>query len=350
MSVLPLAYPRPYEIIPLTGDRYVLGFDGADIYISNGKLLEKTSDFGKTFTTVYTFASGVRMLELTPDNGILVITADSKIWKSVDSGATFVNVFSPTGMPLNNLGFNVYDKFVLVPSYSAGNCVYFSNDYGNAGSWKTLITVTHPDSDHCHSAVFDPYENIIWCAWGDGVSSDIILLTDDFGKSWHTLPPGTYLRATNIMCLPDSVFFGTDEHYFVGAYKHERPISGSMQADIFPKLYWTARKNQIDTISAVTWATRPHVEYAGKDSIAYWGYRLQNNNGILPAAIYATQGDRVYPVWAQDKIADGVNANGIYGVWGSKDTLVADLRSIYKDGDGTDQEKHILKVTLPTVT
>ena len=92
------------------------------------------------------------------------------------------------------------------------------------------------------------------------------------------------------------------------------------------------------------------ITYGGPDdAIAFRGYHQASTGaGILPAAIYASDGGRPYPVCCQDKLADRTDGNGIEGVWGptASGHLIADLRSIYPDSEGINRVCHILQNRL----
>ena len=341
------AIPLDYEIIPLTGYRRVVAVDPKTntVYISNGSTLEKTVDWGTTFETVHNFGSRVDYVEPLADGALLVITLNKKVWRYIGGAAT--EVLQATGTPLN--GVCAYGNFVMFGEYAVGykGRIQFSSDYGV--TWRTILTMdpSDPTVDHVHDVRFDPYENLIWSVWGDGRPADTVFFTDDFGATWQTLADKHYIRATSIIPLPDCVLFGTDQYYTVGTYRHDRPHSGTSQSDVRPYLDWRARKDTFEA-NAVTWATRAAITYGGPDdAIAFWGYHQASSGaGILPAAIYASDGGRPYPVWCQDKLADGTDGNGIEGVWGptASGHLIADLRSIYPDSEGINRVCHILKI------
>ncbi len=342
MSVIPKKFPVTSEIIPLSGYRKLLAVDKATdtLYIGNGYDLEKTADWDATTETVHTFTSRVDHVEVLDDGALLVGLLGGRVYRYIDGTAT--EVLAMKSLPLH--GFNVVGNIITVGEYAyPPTKIWLSTDYG--ATWDPILEVTDPYVDHCHDVVFDPYENIIWSCWGDDRPYDTILYSDDFGASWQQIAEKYYLRATNIMPLPNCVLFGTDQYNVLGTYRHDRPANGTVQSDVRPYLDWLGRK---DTFTDTTiWAMKPAMTYGPQgDALALWGYRLPANNGVVPAQVYASDGVLTRPIWSQNKISDGPEANGIYRVFGPTDSgyIVADLRSVYPDSEGVDCTQHIVKI------
>jgi hypothetical protein len=203
-----------------------------------------------------------------------------------------------------------------------------SNNYGSAGSWREILQVKDDNVTHCHNVMFDPYEHIIWTVWGDNRPGDTILFSNDFGQTWQQPDGENYYRCTNIMPFPHTVWFGTDEKYFWGAYEYKRPKQGTFQSKFIPELAWAGKKDSEDD-APLTWATKPVVIF-GKNALGFFGY-IQGGNAMVPAQIYATDGNQVISVWCQDKIPDGSGEMGIVKIEGPDENgrIVADLRSVY---------------------
>lgn len=344
MSILPDRLPANYEIITLAAGKSLVTVDKKteELYVRNGVNLEKTADWGKTFSTVYTFSAAIVRADVLEDNSILVITYDGNVWKSADAGATFTNVLTMAGTLHETFGLDSYDKFVLIGDYKGEPKVYLSNDYGE--SFNVILEIT--DASHPHDVKYDPYEGLIWTTWGDHRPNDKVIFSDDLGKTWEQIPDNLYLRSTSIIPLPDCVLFGTDESGTIGTYKLPRRAIGTFQTKVEPKLNWAARKNSLEA-GAYTWASKPAIKYGNRDNAAaYWGYYMASGNGVLPARIYATQGDLTYTLWSQDKLADGTAGNGILATWiTDNNNVVADLGSQYEH-EGVITHRHILKIEL----
>ena len=353
MNVLPKSLPLEYELKPLD-DVIILGFSKESTIFgrraSNGAQLVKSVDWGDTWSNLFKFSSRVESVIVLGDDSILVSVLNGDIFRSIDGGTNFSLVFSPSaGSATHWCPMDTYDKFVFFAPYTNNQKkVFMSNDYGKENSWKEILHVKDSRVGHPHNVKFDPYENIIWTVWGDHRPSDTILFSDDFGATWQQPPGKNYYRCTNIMPLPNSIWFGTDEKYWIGAYRYERPVEGTSQTKFLPKRYWAARKDSDDT-APVCWATKPAIIY-GREGMAFWGY-TQSSLSRLPAQVYATDGDRVYPIWCQDKLADGDSGNGIQGVYGpdTEGNLLVSLWSIY-NLDGTTTTKALVKIKLDKVT
>lgn len=344
----PPKYPPKYKIIPIGAPnddglysmqlRYMTK-DGT-MYFSDGGDLYKSDDQGETITKIYDGTGTIMNMEVLANGDIVIARFDGTIAKSTDGGQTFDTVYtSPYAFAFWG-GLSAYDNLLLACAYQGDGPkeVYLSIDYGD--TWKVI---QHGPGGHPHAAVFDPYESLIWVAWGDLGASRTIYFTDDLGATWQEVKEGVHPRATNIMPFPKHVLFGTDEDFVMGLYRHTRPKMGTTQTDVNVELYWRIAYPVQD--DAYVWATRPAQDYS--KHVAYWGYLQRTGNGILPASIYVTDGEDVYPVWTQDKIADGQVRNGIIGVWGPNDNnqLAADLRSVYEH-DGQTYHKHIVIVDL----
>lgn len=317
-----------------------------------------SDDWCANWTTVYTgFNDYISRVEVLPDGAILVVLYGGSVQRSEDDGVTFTEVFQfPNAGRLSswNCGFDVYDRFVLAAPYhdTTAPYIYFSNDYGKSGSWSTILALPDSRVYHPHDVKFDPYENLIWAVFGDVNPSCTAIYSDNFGKSWHKQKPKTQNRVTNIIPLPGCVMFGTDEIQVMGAYRHERPVKGTISQPVEPRLFWAARPaSPEDPDGAPCWATKPAITYGHDGSaMAYWGYTQSPNQGFIPSAIYATDGNRVYTIWCQDKLPDApdMGTNGILGVWGPTDNgvLLAMLYSYYGDS----VQENFLKITLGTTT
>jgi hypothetical protein len=342
MGVIPKKIPIDYEIIPLAGARKLLGADKGTsaLYIGDGYTLRKTLDFGETYEAVHTFPSRVDRLEVLDDGALLVACLSGKVYRYADGSAE--EVLSMSATPLH--GFNAVGNIVVVGEYNyPPTKVWLSTDYGK--TWKAILELSGASLDHCHDAVYDPYEHIIWTCWGDGRPFDTVLFSDDLGTSWQSIEDKYYMRATNIMPLPDCVLFGTDQYYTLGTYRHDRPREGTSQTVVRPYLDWRGRK---DTFAdASIWAMKPAIVYGPPgEAMAFWGYRMPNTGVIPPVQIYASDGVMTRPIWSLDRLGGGVEENGILGVFGptASGHLFADLRTTLPNSDGVDCTRHILKV------
>lgn len=331
-------YPIPYEIIPVsTGDTVgtmrkvrALSKDGT-VYLSQGSTLYKSDDWLDTQTEVFSASSTIQFVELLENGNIVVgcFNGDINLYDGESS-----QVVATTGTMSQWGGLSSYKNFVLSTAYTEDETlgVYLSKDYGE--NFELILQpagVRHP-----HAAAFDPYEGIIWTVWGDGYTNDMIAYSNDLGENWYKF--GNMARCTNIIPLPNSVLFGTDEAYYAGLFRHKRPENGTVSQINKADLFWNHSILNQDNL--YVWATHPSIDH--KNGLGYFGFLQQTPQ--LPAGVFATDGNHVYQLWTQDKITDVIaGSGGIIGVWGPDNNgqLIADLRSTY---DGF--HSHLLKLDL----
>jgi hypothetical protein len=350
MSLIPQKLPLKNEIIHLTEPSLrLIGLapDGTLYASASAYELKKSTDWGQTWTFVYKGTAPFQRVEVLNDGSIIAIQNNSIVRRSTDNGATFSEVLdaSATGNVSSWGGIDFYDNFGFIIPYdnTTTNKIYMTSDYG--ATWREILEI--PISDdfmHCHDVRYDPYEAIIWSVWGDGAPRVRILFSDDHGETWQKSDNSDFYRCTNIMPLPNSVWFGTDERYTTGTYRFDRPAEGTSQTKVKPYLNWAAKKNNRDA-APVTWATKPAMVY-GREGCAYWGY-IQGTGGqrSLPSQIYKTDGERVITVWSQD-IMPTTGPVRILSVFGPDNDgdIAASLVSDY-DVDGTIITNHIVKVS-----
>lgn len=349
MNLIPNVLPLQFEVKEMTV-AIPIGFDKNGVVygqkIADTAQLVKSVDWGDNWTDLAKMPGGspVDTINVLDDDSIIAQTRGGVIYRSDDGGATITEVFAPSAgaVPQWN-GIDTYGKFVLFAPYTNSiRKIFMSNDYGKLNTWTEIFTSPEGAIGHPHNVRYDPYENIIWSCWGDHRPFETILFSDDFGKSWQGLPDKEYRRVTNIIPLPDSVLFGTDEVSWMGTYRHTRPELGTSQSRVCPDFHWAARKNSND-IAPVIWATRPAIVY-GKDGIAFWSYR-QDGCPILPAQVYASKGNNVVSIWCDNVIPNGTDTgSGIEAIYGpDKDgNLMAYLKRYTSGGTVT----HLLKLTL----
>ena len=339
MDLIPSKLPLESSVTPLLNHRVLWLDKDSTVYarqLDTPGQLDKSVDWGETWTPVYTFGStAIERFQRLDDDSILVHTRNGRFSRSTDDGVTFSETFiSGNGYTGSWGGLDAYANFVVFAPYAYADYdkVYLSNDYGKEGSWKEILHVKKGVS-HPHDVRFDPYENIIWTVWGDHRPSDTILFSDNLGGTWQQSSKEQYYRCTNIMPFPENVWFGTDEFFVTGAYRHVRPKKWTSQTKVKPELYWAAKKNNEDG-APNHWATRPAMVYGNKP-MAYWGYKQPTSNPSMPATIFSTDGETVFPVWMQSHLPE--TESSILAVFGPDNTgnIIADLRSSYTVGEET---------------
>lgn len=265
--------------------------------------LYSSTDSGETWEQLYRFAGArIDAMEVL-DNGYLIVqTQNGNIHRSTDGGANWDVVATTDGYVSNWGGLHSYDNIVLIAPYqnATEKKAYASTDYGL--TWREIFHVKEGVT-HIHTIAYDPYESLIWIVTGDHRPADSIFFSPNFGRTWerHNADKSFY-RCTNIMPLPDSVLFGTDENYISGFYKHVRPKSWTTGTELLPHLFWAHEKNNGDG-APNHWATRPAMTY-GDNALGFFGFLDANTPTTTPAKIFMTDGERVVPIWVNDKFCD----------------------------------------------
>lgn len=348
MNLIPNTMPLQYEVKQMTDSIPLFLDKNGTIYgQKNGdqNQLRKSTDWGNSWTDLVRLSGTIDIVRVLDDDSMILETRSGVLYRSTDGGATATEVYAPaSGYVPQWSGIDTYGPFVLFAPYSNNtDCkIFLSTDYGKSGSWSEIFNGSTGGMGHCHVARFDPYENIIWTAWGDHRPRETIVFSDDFGRTWQTLPDNKYMRVTNIMPLPDCVLFGSDEMFWMGTYRHVRPECGTSQHKVLPEFHWAAKKGSEDNAPNI-WSTKPAIVY-GKDGIAFWSYR-QSGCPILPAQVYASKGEKVVSIWCDTVIPNGTNTgSGIEAIYGpdNNGNLLVQMHR-YTSG-GTEQ--WMLKLTL----
>lgn len=83
---------------------------------------------------------------------------------------------------------------------------------GDAGqSWELLHSLPQGSSKHIHNLVWDEFRKGIWVVTGDGDGECAFFFTPDhFRTVTEVARGGQYLRACNLFCRPEGLYYGTD--------------------------------------------------------------------------------------------------------------------------------------------
>lgn len=138
---------------------------------SNVKVLQKSTDWGVTWTDLKTFTYNVGMIIVTADGSVLVeqdadndastttSTTASSLYRSTDGGVTFggspVLTYTNAG-GLWPFSFDVKDNTVLVAEYGKYNAPYVYKSTDSGATWTTIFT--HPangtsSTAHIHASI-----------------------------------------------------------------------------------------------------------------------------------------------------------------------------------------------------
>lgn len=297
-------------------------------HVSNLAQLKKSSDLGQSNTTIYTFAQPIKRATVLDNGNCLVLLSDNTLHLSVDSFTTFNQVMNFGNTPPHVLfGISEYKQYVLmteygtVPSGFPGKKVYLSTDYG-----LTFTSIFNLDEwglssgYHTHSAVYDPYEQLIWLCTGDGQANQMIFYSADLGSTWHKASEIGYAptQATNIMPLRDCVLFGSDAR-LVGVVRYNRPQTGTRigsKLDFEPAVVIEEQWGRTGA-TEVPIASTPFIDY--KNSKAYFGFAIIGNSDdgstsgkLKYGELFATDGYIFKEVYKEATVV----GDGVLGVWG----------------------------------
>src|SRR5690625_3864749 len=258
-----------------------------------GGTVEKSEDWGETWTTLHTVSEEyIRQIRKLNDGSVMAFGSLGGVYKSDENEQNFQLVHRhDEGKSMNEgFGVKVYDNILLICEYGTnyGHQVYMSKDYGE--TFESIFLNPNPKDHHIHDVAYDPYEGLIWVACGDNPPNDMIFWSADWGKTWRNLNPGIdkQRRVTMIMPMPDCVLFGTDEHHLLGVYRHDRPESGTMTKDVDPYPAWSALDfyHQYTDVNPKPWVTQAAIT---DDGAAYFGFLMPNGYVKLPSQIWATK-------------------------------------------------------------
>ena len=336
------------EVTFLTGnetDWQVIGVNKKTgrVYATKGQWIYNSDDNGVTWeSTLKLHETGMSSVNniVVLDNGDLSIAgreidSETRIWKCDFDGKGLKKVLTygaGQGHVYNEFGFTTYQNIVLAGTYGSGPwlkevVVYLSLDYGE--TWEKIFSKPNITVDavnghhHIHDVRYDPYENVIWvCAGDDDLdphTHSFIYWSADFGKSWNK---GLGFRATQVIPLPNSVVFGSDQTGVSGAVRYDRKFQGVAGA----RLKWDGKKNEyLDWIAqrfsgqsiAPQWATIAAIEY-GKKARAYFGFRTTPQNGanLMSPTVWGTRdGLRYTAIWTLGRRSQA-GEGGVLGVFG----------------------------------
>lgn len=336
------------EVTFLTGteiDWQVVGVNKKTgrVYATKEQWIYNSDDNGVTWeSTLKLHETGMSSVNnlVVLDNGDLLIAgreidSETRIWKCDFDGQGLKKVLTyeaGQGHVYNEFGFTTYQNIVLAGTYGTGPwlqevVVYLSLDYGE--TWEKIFSKPNITVDgvnghhHIHDVRYDPYENLIWvCAGDDDLdphTHSFVYWSADFGKSWNK---GLGFRATQVIPLPNSVIFGSDQTGVAGAVRYDRKFQGVAGAN----LKWDGKKNEyLDWVAqrfsgqvlAPQWATIAAIDY-GKKARAYFGFRTTPNGGanLMSPTVWGTRdGLRYTAIWTLGRRSQ-TGEGGVLGVFG----------------------------------
>lgn len=306
-------------IVPLATDKSGSVYN---YHISIPKKLRKSSDNLTTNTNIYEFDDEISRCNVCENGNILVLLKKGKLMVSKDEGKTFNILKTFEYVPHVLFGVKQYKNIVLYTTYqnqfntSSGREVWMTDDGGyTIRKIFDLKDYTDSYNAHLHSAVYDPYQDIIWICSGDGISQQMIYYSLDRGVTFDKVNDYGRIpfQATEIIPLRECVLFVTDQR-LVGVFRWRRYDDFSKQNAVF----------NFENISTITesWGKNENTEVPigstsyidFNKSIAIFGYALVNNafdgstnDTLKNGQIYVTNGDFVKILYkSNDDVHDGI--------------------------------------------
>lgn len=232
-----------------------------------GSTLQRSTDDGSTWSTIYTFpraVTGIRQL----DNGELLVgiaddyptnTVKASVWVSS-------NYASGTLTFTQKITADDYQQALdLTWGFGGANGIYVVSEYdskapgsrtGTQRMWLTqdsFATVTpiydHGNgslaSRHIHGCTYDPYRGAIWMTLGDYTGNAngarAIMVSWDLGQNWTTV--STDFQPTAIYAFPGCVVFGQDNPPN-GVLRIVNPSATNLKLEVAYKL-----NNYVDSVT-----------------------------------------------------------------------------------------------------
>lgn len=184
------AYPDPDS----PGDFVLYSRKSADTTI-----LQKSTDFGSSWSDVYDFTYNVGIVIVTANGNILVgqksdsdFFADppAQLYLSTDGGSTFNSVLTLTSGGFESFSYDVYGDTVFVGEYGKYNATHAYRSTDGGANWSTVFT--HPvdgsSTVHIHKLHIDNVTpTTIYLSAGDSTPAKGIWYSTDNGDTWSVI-------------------------------------------------------------------------------------------------------------------------------------------------------------------
>lgn len=205
----------------LTDGYYNASINGATLYACKKTVHKaaKSTDAGSTWTDFdKVFGYDLASCFVTKD-GILLACEQldagtgTKIWRSVDDGANWVNVFDTAVGVITTWGWAQApggNIFCGEYSNSGTNSAYIWISTDDGANWTRkdgLITFTNK---HIHQVMVDPTTSRLYATIGDGYPYDRIYYSDNNADTWTRMFTSYLSRFTGATSLGNARYFGDD--------------------------------------------------------------------------------------------------------------------------------------------
>ena len=311
------------KVMALTKTSVLYGRGGS------GWTLRKSTDWGVTWSTAYTFGTGPAIIKqvLVTDSGRIVVALDNgTAWTSDTNGANFTQTLTMAANTFVHdlFGATVYGDIVAFAEYSATKTpatatgAWYSEDAGQ--TWTNFFRdTTHTTGFHLHDIKYDPYEDMFWITSGDGDGNRMVFYSKNRGATWYQaqifqIP----VQATSIIPLPECVLFVSDSPT-VCVQRYNRPEGGTQNnSKLTLEIALPIAENWVNEVPI---GTMPLITY-GADAAAYFGWSMAaaakpGGNELKYSPAYATRdGREFFIIYRSNKAAQN---EGFYGAYGPDD-------------------------------
>ena len=188
--------------------------------VTNQNLLYTSDDEARTWTPLYYFPEGSRIVLVRPlgHSTLLagVVFGAYRLWRSADDGHSWSQVFTfPKHLGLlttHSIATDGHGR-VYMAAYN-----YFKDpgdhptpilrSTDDGATWKVMRVVD--TSRHAHCTAYDPYTGDVYVCFGDWGPQNQILRSTDRGRTWSVFIRGWDDRAVDIAFDRKYVYFGQD--------------------------------------------------------------------------------------------------------------------------------------------
>ena len=105
--------------------------------------------------------------------------------------------------------------------------IWGSTDGG--GTWELAYTLPAGSAKHIHNIIWDEHRLGLWVLTGDGDGECALLFTaDEFQTVTEIIRGGQMVRACQLFCRPEGVYYGTDTERAANWFVHLEVKTGKM--------------------------------------------------------------------------------------------------------------------------
>ncbi|MCX6740065.1 MAG: YCF48-related protein [Candidatus Parcubacteria bacterium] len=183
---------RAIKITDIETDRYA-GNQNLVYFANSGGELRKSENFGGTWTLIRGSGNAIKQILLNAEDtrNIYLLIEKAGIAKSIDGGVTWSDTDKKTES-INKDGAKLYKNFknarLMVQDLSASNAFIYVSDYGllrtidGAQTWKPINLVTTVGGKNIYSLAVDPTNgNLIYYG-----TDSTVYKSADGGSTWST--------------------------------------------------------------------------------------------------------------------------------------------------------------------